>query len=67
MDAGYGKGHNELESSWAHVANLGIGWDVRMGRHLLSSLSWAVPVTAKGTGDLDDEGSQLFWSLRYAY
>lgn len=67
MDAGYGKGHNELESSWAHVANLGIGWDVRMGRHLLSSLSWAVPITAKGTGDLDDEGSQLFWSLRYAY
>lgn len=65
-DAAYGKNRNDLTPTWAHLANLGLAWDVRLGEHFLSSLSWAMPITAKGSGGLDDQGSQLFWSLRYA-
>jgi hemolysin activation/secretion protein len=66
VDAAYGKSRNELTPDWAHLANLGVSWDVRVGRHFVSSLSFAVPVTAKGEGGLADEGSKFFWSLRYA-
>ena len=66
LDTAYGKNRNELLPGWAHVANLGLAWNVRFGKHLLSSLSWAVPVAAKGTGGLADDGSKLYWSLRYA-
>ena len=65
-DVAYGKNKNELYSGWAHLANLGIAWDVRFGQHFLSSLSWAVPITHKGSGGLDDDGAMFFWSLRYA-
>ena len=66
-DVVYGKDQNELTPSWAHLADLGVSWDVRVGRNFLSSLSWAIPITAKGTGDIENDGSKLFWSLRYAY
>ena len=65
-DVAYGKNKNENYSGWAHLANLGIAWDVRLGQHFLSSLSWAVPITHKASGGLDDEGAMFFWSLRYA-
>ena len=65
-DAAYGRSRNELTPAWAHLANLGVSWDVRVGRHLVSSLSFAIPVTAKGEGGLADDGSKFFWSLRYA-
>lgn len=65
-DVAYGKNENEIYSGWAHLANLGVAWDVRLGQHFLSTLSWAVPITHKGSGGLDDDGGKLFWSLRYA-
>ena len=67
LDAAYGKDRNELTPRWAHVANLGLSWDVMFGRHLQSSFSWAVPITAKASDGLDDDGAQFFWSLRYAH
>ena len=65
-DVAYGKDQNELYSGWAHLANLGFAWDIRLGQHFLSSLSWALPITHKGSGDLNDDGAMFFWSLRYA-
>lgn len=65
-DIAYGKNKNEIYSGWAHLANLGLAWDVRLGQHFLSSFSWALPITHKGSGGLDDDGAMFFWSLRYA-
>jgi hemolysin activation/secretion protein len=65
-DLAYGQDQNDLTPGWAHLADLGVSWDVRIGAHLMSSLSWAVPVTAKGNGGLEDDGARLFWSIRYA-
>ncbi len=65
-DAAYGKEKNDIYSGWAHLANLGLAWEVRLGTHFLSSLSWAMPITHKASGGLDDDGSMFFWSLRYA-
>ncbi len=65
-DIAYGKNRNEIYSGWAHLANLGMAWDVRLSQHLLSSLSLAKPITHKGSGGLDDDGTLFFWSLRYA-
>ena len=65
-DVAYGKIRNELYPGWAHLANLGLAWDVRVGQHFLSSLSWAMPITHKASGGLEDDGAMFFWSLRYA-
>ena len=65
-DVAYGKDKNELYSGWAHLANLGVAWDVRLGQHFLSSLSWALPITHKGSEALNDDGAMFFWSLRFA-
>lgn len=66
-DVAYGKDQNELTPGWAHLANLGLAWDVRVGQHFTSSLSWAKPITSKGTGDLDHDSYRFFFSLRYAH
>ena len=66
-DVAYGKDRNDIYDGWAHLANLGMAWDVRLGAHFLSSLSWAMPITHKASGGLDDGGSMFFWSLRYAH
>jgi len=65
-DVAYGKDRNDVYPGWAHVANLGLAWEVRIGRHFLSALSWAVPITHKASGGLEDDGAELLWSLRYA-
>jgi hypothetical protein len=64
-DGAYGKDLNDLYPAWAHLADLGVGWDVRFGPGFSSSLSLAYPITAKGTDGLDDDGARLFWSLSY--
>ncbi len=66
-DLAYGKDRNELTPTWAHLANLGLAWDVRFGQHFTGSLSWAKPITSKGSGGLDYDGDRFFFSLRYAY
>lgn len=65
-DVAYGKDRNDLYSGWAHLADLGLAWEVRLGGHFMSALSLAVPITHKASGGLDDDGAMFFWSLRYA-
>ncbi|MEM8767054.1 MAG: ShlB/FhaC/HecB family hemolysin secretion/activation protein [Pseudomonadota bacterium] len=66
-DLAYGKDRNDLTPTWAHLANLGLAWDVRVGDRFTSSFSWAKPITSKGTGGLDHDGNRFFFSLRYAH
>ena len=65
-DTAYGRTRNEQRPTWGHLSSVGVAWDYAINRHLMSRLSWALPVTAKGTGGLNDDGPQLFWSLQYA-
>jgi hemolysin activation/secretion protein len=67
IDSAYGEGRNELTPTWGHLTNVGMGWDADLLPNLVSRLSWAVPVTAKGSANLDDDGPQLYWQLQYAY
>lgn len=67
VDSAYGDGRNELLPTWGHLTNVGMGWDADLLPNLVSRFSWSLPVTAKGSADLDDDGSQFYWSLQYAY
>lgn len=64
-DTAYGQTHNDVESTWGHLTSVGIGWDYAINRQLMSRFSWALPLTAKGSGRLNDDGPQMFWSLHY--
>ena len=66
VDSAYGVGRNDLNPTWAYLTDLGVAWDARLASRIVSRLSLAIPVTAKGTGGLDDDGLQIFWSLQYA-
>lgn len=67
IDSAYGEGRNELTPTWGHLTNVGMGWDADLLHNLVSRFSLALPVTARGTGDLDDDGLQFYWQLQYAY
>ena len=64
-DTAYGQTHNDVQSTWGHLTSVGIAWDYSLNRQLMSRFSWALPLTAKGTRGLDDDGPQIFWSLQY--
>ncbi len=64
-DSAYGEGRNELQPFWGHVTSVGVGWDAVIGANLVSRMSWAMPIAAKGTGGLNDAGPRFYWSLQY--
>lgn len=64
-EAGYGDGLAQGAETWAHVTAAGVGWEASLSRSLSSRMTLALPLSAKGTGGLDDEGARLYWSLRY--
>ena len=66
-DAAYGESLNSAAEEWGHVANFGIGWDADLRSNLITRLSLALPVSARGSVGLDDDGAQIFWSLRYEH
>ena len=61
----YGDTRADGEEAWARLSDLGIGWDAELGRALSSRLSWALPLTTRGTGGIDDDGSRFYWSIYY--
>lgn len=65
-DLAYGDGRAEQAHSWAQLTDVGLGWQAELVPGLSSRLSWALPLTTRGTGGLDDDGSRIYWSLRYA-
>ncbi len=66
-DSGYGDGRSEDAPYWRRATDIGLGWDADVSQHLTSRFSWALPLVAKGSGGLDDDGSRFYWSLEYAY
>jgi hemolysin activation/secretion protein len=65
VESGYGDGRGDDAESWAYLTDLGLGWEAELLPRLSTRLSWAVPVAARGTGGFDDDGSRVYWSLRY--
>jgi hemolysin activation/secretion protein len=63
-DAAYGETLNDDLDTWGRLVSVGVSWEAALGG-IKSQLSWAVPVSTGGTGDVDDDGPQIFWSLRY--
>lgn len=63
----YGDDRTDGAERWAHLGDLGIGWSAVFGPGLSTRLSWALPVTSRGTGDLDDDDARWYWSLDYHY
>lgn len=64
-------GERNPESAYYHLATLGLGWESRFdaggdGR-LHSRMTLGYPVSHKSNGVLDNDGIQLFWSLRYQH
>lgn len=66
-ELGYGDGRADGNQTWARLGDAGLGWDAELTPKLSSRLSWALPLTTDGTGGLDDDGTRLYWSLRYAH
>lgn len=63
-DAAYGETLNDLDENWAYLSGLGLAWSFRLAG-IESRLSWAVPISSDGSGDVDDDGNQIFWSFSY--
>ncbi|MFU8814078.1 MAG: ShlB/FhaC/HecB family hemolysin secretion/activation protein [Pseudomonadales bacterium] len=66
-ETAYGDDLAEQGGRWAHLTTVGLGWEAQLLPGLSSRFSWAIPVAAKGSGDIDDDGSRLYWSLRYEH
>ncbi|HEX7036541.1 MAG TPA: ShlB/FhaC/HecB family hemolysin secretion/activation protein [Pseudomonadales bacterium] len=65
-DLAYGDGRADDAHTWARLSDAGLGWHAELVPGLSSRLSWAVPLSTRGTGGIDDDGSRIYWSLRYA-
>ena len=63
-DAAYGETLNDLDSNWGYLGGFGLAWSLSLA-NVESRLSWAFPLASNGSGDLDDDGSQVFWSFSY--
>lgn len=63
-DLAYGDTLNDQDGDWGFMSSYGIAWDLEVN-NVYSRLSWAVPVSSDGSGDIDDDGPQFFWSVSY--
>jgi len=68
LDATYGEQEGPMQR-WSELASAGVGWEGELvansaGR-LSSRLTLGYPVSHRGTGGMDDEGTQIYWSLRF--
>jgi hemolysin activation/secretion protein len=63
-DAAYGETLNDLDENWAYLSGFGVAWSFRLAG-IESRLSWAVPISSDGSGEVDDDGNQIFWSFSY--
>lgn len=66
-DTAFGEDRTDGAQSWAHLSSAGIGWEARLGDVWFTRTTLALPVSARGSGGLDDDGPRLFWSLEYAH
>jgi hemolysin activation/secretion protein len=58
-------GDRRGEQAWGRIADVGLGWQATWPGGVSSRVSIALPFGVAGSGDLDDDGTTIFWSLRY--
>ncbi|MEQ8484176.1 MAG: ShlB/FhaC/HecB family hemolysin secretion/activation protein [Pseudomonadales bacterium] len=63
-ELGYGDRRGSADG-WGRVADLGLGWEAALAPGLKHRITVAWPLAVDGTGDIDDDGAKVFWSLRY--
>jgi hemolysin activation/secretion protein len=70
VDATYGEQEGD-RSRWRELTSAGLGWEGQLIDHaqgrLLSRITLGLPLTHDGTQGLDDDGTQIYWSVRYEY
>lgn len=66
-ETAYGDDLAADDGRWGHLSTLGVGWEAQLLPGLESRLSWAIPVTTRGTGGIDGDDSRVYWSLRYEH
>jgi hemolysin activation/secretion protein len=70
MDSTYGEIEG-LGKRWLHLTSMGLGWEAQLLQSEAGSLSSRItlgyPISHKGTGGFDDDGTQIYWSLQYAH
>ncbi len=69
-DAVYGE-QQGVSEPWAHLSSAGLGWEgqwLRTSQGALSSrVTLAYPLSHKGSESIENEGTQIFWSLRFEH
>jgi hemolysin activation/secretion protein len=63
-DAAYGETLNQDNGNWGYLSGVGLAWSLTVS-NLESRLSWAYPLASDGSGGLEDDGSQIYWSFSY--
>jgi len=66
-DTAFGEDRTDGALGWAHLSSAGVGWEARFADAWMTRATVAVPISARGSGGVDDDGPQLFWSLVYAH
>ena len=60
--------YGETGATWYELVSVGLGWEAPLWQNdanqLSSRLTVGYPVTHGSNGDLDDDGLQIYWSLR---
>ena len=68
MDATYGEQEGLVER-WRSLASAGLGWEGQLMRtqagRLSSRVTVGYPFTHSGTQGVEDDGTQIYWSLRF--
>ena len=63
-------GEDNATSTWQHLTTFALGMETDLLKNdagtLTSALKVGYPLSHKSNGELDDDGAQIFWSLRYA-
>ncbi len=66
VDGSYGE-RNDLDA-WVKLTSVGLGWEAELvdenGFRLHSRVTVGYPVAHESSGGFDDDGTQIFWSLR---
>ena len=68
MDATYGEQEGDI-ARWRSLTSAGLGWEGQIlqtsAGHLSSRVTLGYPLSHKGTQGMEDDGTQLYWSLRF--
>lgn len=68
LDAAYGE-QNGVQDLWRQLSSIGLGWEGMLfetpAGQFNSRITVAYPIAHRGTGGVDDDGTQVYWSLRF--